>query len=66
MLGEALINAQIVNDSRRDILRFWVLNANAAAAVGEHLTARDSPEASHYLQLAAALWNETRLQLPRQ
>jgi serine/threonine protein kinase/tetratricopeptide (TPR) repeat protein len=65
MLGESLINAQIVNDSRGDILRFWVLHANAAAAVGEHLTARDSPEAPHYLQLAAALWNEMQLQFPR-
>jgi serine/threonine protein kinase len=65
MLGEALFNAQINNDSRHDIMAFWVQHASAAAAVGELLTERGSPEAQHYLQLAAALWNEIRPQFPQ-
>jgi tetratricopeptide (TPR) repeat protein len=65
MLGEALFNAQIENDSRRDILAFWVLHANAAATVAEHLSKTNSPEAENYFQLAAALWNETRAAFPQ-
>jgi hypothetical protein len=65
MLGDATFNAQQVNDSRRDILQFWVLHANAAAAVAEHLTESESPEAKYYLQLTAALWNEMRAVFPQ-
>jgi serine/threonine protein kinase len=65
VLGDAAFNAQIVNDSRRDILQFWVLHANAAAAVGEHLAERESTEAEHYFQLAAALWNEVLAGFPQ-
>ena len=65
MLGEAAFNAQIINDSRRDILAFWVLHANAIAAVGEHLSDGQSDEADHYLQFAAALWNEIRAEFPQ-
>jgi tetratricopeptide (TPR) repeat protein len=65
MLGEAWQEAEIVSDSYREVLEFWVLRANAAAAVGQHLADRGSAEAAHYLQLAAALWNEMRLQFPQ-
>ena len=65
MLGEALEAAQILNDTFPDVLEFWVLDANAAAAVGEQLTERNSPEASYFLRLAAALWSEMRLQSPQ-
>jgi serine/threonine protein kinase len=63
MLGEAAFNAE--DDSHPDILAFWVQHANAAAAVAEHLGKSKSPEAEHYFQLAAALWNEIRAAFPQ-
>jgi serine/threonine protein kinase/tetratricopeptide (TPR) repeat protein len=65
MLGEALQEAQIVSDSFLEVLEFWVLRANAAAAVGQHLADRGSNEAAHFLKYTAALWNEMRLQFPQ-
>jgi tetratricopeptide (TPR) repeat protein len=70
ILGDALMEASVLNDTfiteaPRGNLRFWVLHANAAAAVGQRLSERGSPEASHFLQLAGALWNEVRLQFPQ-
>jgi tetratricopeptide (TPR) repeat protein len=63
-LGDAAFNAQIINNSHLDILAFWVLHANAVAAVGQHLNEQESGEADHYLQVAAALWNEMRAEFP--
>jgi serine/threonine protein kinase len=63
MLGEAAFNAE--NDSHPDILAFWVQHANAAAAVAEHLNELRSPEAEHYFQLTAALWNEIHAAFPQ-
>jgi serine/threonine protein kinase len=70
ILGDALMEASVLNDTfitevSRGNLRFWVLHANAAAAVGQRLSERGSPEASHFLQLAGALWSEMRLQFPQ-
>ena len=41
-----------------------MLHANAAAAVGELLAEQKDAEADHYLQVASALWNETRVEFP--
>jgi tetratricopeptide (TPR) repeat protein len=65
VLGDAAFNAQQVNDDRRDILVFWVLHANATAAIAQHLNKCESSEAEHYVQLTAALWNECRAEFPQ-
>ena len=64
LAGEALCSAVALNVTWPDELRFWVLYANTAAAVGDLLAGSKDPEAAHYWQLAAALWKEAREKFP--